>query len=65
MKTNEQITVNIRYDELPKPVREDFLLENKDGNIQRKELNPVLKETFVDPESLSYAFFIGDLKNVL
>lgn len=58
-----QITVKVRYDELPDPVRKDFLLEEKDGEIKRKELGPTLKETFVDPESLTYAFFMGDLRN--
>jgi len=55
-KIMTQITVKVRYDELPKPVREDFLLEEKDGKIQRKELSPILKETFVDSESLIFSF---------
>ncbi len=58
-----QITVKVRYDELPKPVREDFLLEEKDGKIQRKECSSVLKETFVETKSPSYAFFMQDFRN--
>lgn len=56
-----QITVKVRYDELPKVVRDDFLLEQKDRKIQKKELSSFLKETFVEPESLSFAFFSGNL----
>jgi hypothetical protein len=46
-------TVMVRYDELPKPVREDFLLQVKDGVVCRRELPPVLHKVFVEPEPYS------------
>jgi hypothetical protein len=50
----------MRWDELPNPVREDFLLENKNGKIQRKEVSNTLKELFVDSEKSSYAPYFSN-----